>query len=166
MYSSTGFYRVISCPCSVHFRRIINETLLHLNEENVRAKLKASFTKVHDSNLVVDKITGLLVLSIQWKWFIHLQHRLVSLPARQQASHLADPGSWNAVTYPPSCHNRLLFKKLTVTQLVKKCCILCNSKSHYCIHKNLQLVPTISQMNPAHNLQFYFPKICFNMILS
>jgi hypothetical protein len=36
---------------------------------------------------------------------------------------------------------------------------------YYCVRKSHQLIPILSQINPLHNLMFYFFKVHFNIIL-
>ena len=43
--------------------------------------------------------------------------------------------------------------------------IVWNLKAHYCIHKNLPLVPMLSYMNLVHTIRSYFCNIGFNIIL-
>jgi hypothetical protein len=43
--------------------------------------------------------------------------------------------------------------------------ILWNPKIHYHVHKGLQLVPVMNQMNPDHTTSSYFSKIQFNTVL-
>jgi hypothetical protein len=55
---------------------------------------------------------------------------------------------------------------LIVAQLVKKFPRLAwNPKVHYRVHKSLSLDPTLSKMDPVHNLIPYFFKTHFNIIL-
>jgi hypothetical protein len=44
--------------------------------------------------------------------------------------------------------------------------LLLNKKVHYRVYKPLPPSPIVSQMNPVHTLQPYFPKVNFNIILT
>jgi hypothetical protein len=62
--------------------------------------------------------------------------------------------------------NRVLLEKLTVTQLLKKFPAFYGiPKLHYCVQKNLPLVPILSAMYPTHNFPPYFLKIHSNITL-
>jgi len=56
--------------------------------------------------------------------------------------------SWEASSHSSSQNIPRLFWKL---------------KFHYRVHKDLPLVPNLSQINPAHNFRVYFRKIYFNI---
>jgi hypothetical protein len=69
------------------------------------------------------------------------------------------------IIFIPWC--RMLFEKLTVTQLVKKySAFLWNPKAHYRLHTNPPLDPKLSQLNPVRPIDPYLPKIHLNVILS
>jgi hypothetical protein len=60
-----------------------------------------------------------------------------------------------------------LLEKVTVLSFGQKIVRLLRiSYVHYCGHKTPPMVPILTHINPAHTLQLYFPKICFNIILT
>jgi hypothetical protein len=61
---------------------------------------------------------------------------------------------------------RILFKKLIVTQLVKKYpAFLWNPNVHYRVHTSPPMDPILSQLNPVRPIDPYLPKVHLNVIL-
>jgi len=61
--------------------------------------------------------------------------------------------------------SRVFLEKPTVTRLVKKCPhLIWDMKVHYCVHKNLTLIPVLNEMGPVHTFSPYFSKIHSNII--
>ena len=44
--------------------------------------------------------------------------------------------------------------------------LLVTQKGHYCVHKNMRLIPVPSQINPFHTLSSCCFQTCFNIIAS
>jgi hypothetical protein len=60
--------------------------------------------------------------------------------------------------------SRALLNKSPVSQLLRISHYLWSPKIYSFIHKNLPLVPILSQINPVHTTSAYLSKICFNIL--
>lgn len=92
------------------------------------------------------------------------QHPPLKLVHRQNAAHCnIQEGIWihQKCGYSLTPWSRVLLRSCTE----ENPCLVWNQKVHYHVHKSPPWVTTMSQMNLLYNLQIYFPKIHFTIII-
>ena len=87
---------------------------------------------------------------------VRCDHCYCNCPGRQP-SHLATP-----LTYLITPCSRVLLKKLTGLQLVKKPSYFMYPKVHYCIRNFPPPVPIMNRLDPVHTPTAHFLNIHFN----